>query len=469
MTWNGLHLELIFANLLQAIEEMSRFAAMSFVSGLWQGIALAAGAALCLRLVPKTTAAVRFAVWTGVFAVLALLPLLHTYAWRGVATASEQGGRVLHVDVRWSFAIGLLWLALSLSRGVKLASGAVRLRGIWKRAVPVEANERVGSALVAARLGGAQLCSSLDVDRPSVIGFFSPRILIPTDLAGKLSSEEMEQIVMHEIGHLRRADDWMNLLQKLCLMLVPLNPILVWIEHKLCFERELACDDQVLLMTKAPKAYATCLTNLAEHRLGRRIQSLSLGVWERQSELGLRVHRILRRGEGMSRRQAQMIVGCLMLILLGGTAELSRCPQLVSFSENSVKRSVPMTMEAGSLPGAAYQPVVFHPASHTIGREPGTVHESLLKASMPRNGDGKSGVPSSTTRRHSTPSLLRLKQRRGVAQQQQRWVVLTSWSGDDVEQQRMIFTVSESRTGVHKFSSSYAAVPTGTGWLVIQL
>ncbi|HWZ01837.1 MAG TPA: hypothetical protein VNX17_12175, partial [Edaphobacter sp.] len=57
-------------NLMQGVESVSRLVASSFVSGLWQGMVLAAAVALCLRLVPRTTAAVRFAIWTAVFAVL---------------------------------------------------------------------------------------------------------------------------------------------------------------------------------------------------------------------------------------------------------------------------------------------------------------------------------------------------------------------------------------------------------------
>ena len=52
------------------IESLSQAAASSFVSSIWQGILLAAGVGLCLRLVPKTTAAVRFTVWTAVFLVI---------------------------------------------------------------------------------------------------------------------------------------------------------------------------------------------------------------------------------------------------------------------------------------------------------------------------------------------------------------------------------------------------------------
>jgi beta-lactamase regulating signal transducer with metallopeptidase domain len=233
--------------------------------------------ALCLRLVPRTTAAVRFAIWTAVFAVLAVLPLLHAYTLQTGGVIPGHGA-VLQLDVRWSFAIAALWLIVSLVRAVKLAMSAVRLRGIWKRAVPVVGCDEV---LDAAGFRGVELCTSKDVDRPSVIGFFSPRILIPEELFARLTTEEFGQIVLHEVGHLRRADDWINLLQKLSLVLVPLNPVLMWIERRLCLERELACDDDVLRLTKAPKAYATCLTNLAEDRLGRRAAALSLGAWER--------------------------------------------------------------------------------------------------------------------------------------------------------------------------------------------
>ena len=157
-------------------------------------------------------------------------------------------------------------------------------------------------------------------------------MLIPVEMFGRLTAAELEQIVLHEVGHLRRADDWINLLQKIGLVVFPLNPALVWVERRLCFERELACDDGVLRLTKAPKAYATCLTTLAEHRLERRGLSLSLGAWERQSELSRRVHSILRWREGMGRTQARVVVSVLALGLLGGATGMARCPQLVSFS-----------------------------------------------------------------------------------------------------------------------------------------
>ncbi len=472
-------------SLMQALPALSRMAAASVVSGLWQGAALAAGAALCLRLTPKTTAAIRFAVWTAVFAVLALLPLFPAYV-GGANRAGSGSAAMLRVDVRWSFLLALLWLTMSLVRGVKLAAGAIRLRAIWKRAQPVDA--AAGTVMASCSTGwrSAQLCTSSDVDRPSVIGFFSPRILIPEDLFPHLTPAELGQIVLHEAGHLRRGDDWINLLQKLSLMLVPLNPVLLWIERRLCFERELACDDDVLLRTKAPKAYATCLTNLAEHRLGkfgrqarqaRQAAALSLGAWERQSELGRRVHRILHRGKDggktMSRMQGRVVLGTLAVALLGGAAEMSRCPQLVAFSGQPLA----IAADTQGLSKARYQPVVFHPASPALRNGAGAAHESagaiheiLLKAYLPAHSVQSTLKPASSLapRKHSAavPALLRSKHVHAKAQQ---WVVLTSWdsgqaSAGEIRQTQVIFAVSGQRG-----FSSYAAVPTQAGWLVLQL
>jgi beta-lactamase regulating signal transducer with metallopeptidase domain len=465
-------------SVMQGVEGISRVVANWFVSGLWEGVVLAAGVAICLRLVPRTTAAVRFAIWTAVFAVLAVLPLVHGYS-SNPESGLARHAALLHVDVRWSFAIAAIWLTVSLVRGVKLAMSAVRLHGIWKRATPVAGCDEV---LSAAGFRGVELCTSKDVDRPSVIGFFSPRILIPEELFARLTTAEFGQIVLHEVGHLRRADDWINLLQKLSLVIFPLNPVLMWIERQLCLERELACDDDVLRLTKAPKAYATCLTNLAEQRLGRRAAALSLGAWERRSELARRVHSILRGGQGMGRMQARVVMGALVLGLLGGSAELARCPQFVSFSG----AALPVAEVAKSLPAhARYQAASFRvpenatnsAASNTANNLQGSAHETfahetLLKASMPVDRGVRPVQTMAKQRRAvsapgavSAPVLMRSSQSRTHAprmRRAERLVVLTSWDG--MGRQRMVFAVTE-----RVISTSYAAVPTAGGWLVIQL
>lgn len=447
-------------NLFHVLEGLSRVAAASVVSGLWQGAALALGLGICLRLVPKTTAAVRFVLWTLVFAILVVLPLVHAYGFKPGA-GLEGRSAVMHVDVRWSFAIAAVWIMVSLVRAVQLAVSAVRLRRIWNGATPVEVSAAGRAPVSVGRFRTVTLCTSADVDRPSVIGFFSPRILIPCEVFARITPLELEQIVLHEVGHLRRGDDWLNLLQKICLVLVPLNPALLWIERRLCLERELACDDDVLRLTKAPKAYATCLTNLAEQRLSRRAAALSLGAWEQRSELARRVHRILRRTECMGKLQTWAVMTVLVLGVACGTAWLSRCPQVVSFSSSDT----PMRAEARPQSIAGYQDVVFRPEFS------GGAHEALLKASMPGASTARTlqaAKRNVAKRRHSVsaPILVRSGENRAVLQEprlRQRWVVLTSW--EESARPRVVLAVSDDQV----FASSYAAVPTPDGWLVIQL
>ena len=453
----------------QSVAGVSRVIATLFVSGLWQGVVLAAGVGICLRLVPKTTATVRFAIWTVLFAVLAVLPLAHAYS--GSANASVAGhAALLHIDMRWSFAIAALWLMVSLVRAVKLTMSAVRLHGIWKRATPVEGCDAV---LLAAGFRGVELCISKDVDRPSVIGFFSPRILIPEELFDRLTTAEFGQIVLHEVGHLRRRDDWINLLQKVSLVLVPLNPALMWIERQLCLERELACDDDVLRLTKAPKAYATCLTNLAEERLGQRSAALSLGAWEKRSELARRVHSILRGGEGMGRVQARVVMTVLVVALMGGATELARCPEFVSFSPTAL----PMSAATHGLTAASYQAVTYHAADRASrsGAVAGA-HETLLKASMPVNRERGSAASTSTSKvRAASPRVIPVVKKAVVksdpvlqtrvsmprTHRAEGWIVLTTW--------QVPARSSAAFAGDSDFPISYAAVPTPGGWLIIQL
>ena len=432
---------------------LSQMAAGAFVSGLWQGLVLAGAAWACLRMVPKATAAIRFTVWTAVFSVLAVLPFLHAHTGRTEQVLVTHGS-MLRLDVRWSFVIAGLWAALSLARTARLVASGLRLHGVWKRATLVE----TPSLAAGAQLRGVRLCTSRDVDRPSVIGFFSPRILLPEDLFHKLTAPELEHIVLHELGHLRRRDDWINLAQKIGLVLFPLNPALMWIERKLCSEREMACDDEVLRLTRAPKAYARCLTNLAEQRLARQSAALSLGAWERRSELGQRVHSILRGGAGMSRVQSRVVLGVLVFALAGGATELARCPRIVSFAD-----AVPATLPAATIQSAAYHPVAGTELGTTAQ---GAAHETLLKASMPA-----AAIPAAhrKAKHASGPVFQRVRKAQPQQRIVQQWVVMTSWSSSQASGgtrvSRMVFTVP----GEIQTVPAYAAVPTFDGWLVLQL
>jgi beta-lactamase regulating signal transducer with metallopeptidase domain len=456
---------------MQSIEGLAQLAAGAFVSSLWQGALLAAAVAVGLRLMPKMSAAVRFAVWSAVFMVVLLLPFIQM--WMGHAHSGIAPVAGIHLDVRWSYAIVAVWFGLTLTRGVKLTISGLRLRALWKRSMP--AARDLSSALSPAVAGSREIeiCTSTEVDRPSVIGFFRPRILIPAWLFEKLTPAELEQIVMHEAGHISRADDWLNLFQKIGLVLFPLNPALMWIDRRLCFERELACDDGVLECTHAPGAYASCLVNLAERSKDRRAISLTLGAWERQSELTRRVHSILRGGDRMRPWQMRLASGGMVVALLGAGIGLSQCPHLVSFtpvqsmdlaSSNSATGAMMMPVRSSRGPAASFQPAVFHPSA--------SARETLVKTSLPsrrvskpaRAAVRKSPAVVPTVSQQpilaTPPAMQNVKQ---ASAGTQNWLVLTSYDvpADPSVRPGVVFAVTDKH--------AYAALPTGDGWLVIQL
>ena len=232
--------------LLVDFHAFSQAAAPIFVNALWQGAAVASGLAICLRLAPRMSAAHRFALWVAGFVALVCLPFLPLFSHfmaatpAGIPSSMAQASATpwLQLDIRWSLAIAALWAVASLFRAVDLAIHSFRLRKLWKAAIPVEPGDGLTFSLAGLSAfgvaGRCSLCTTQQLNRPSVIGFFAPRILIPDWLLARLTPGELKQIVLHEAEHLRRGDDWTNLFQKLCLVLFPLNPALWWMERRLC-------------------------------------------------------------------------------------------------------------------------------------------------------------------------------------------------------------------------------------------
>ncbi len=333
LTGTGSHFAAAFAAFAQTV-------ALVAVTALWQSVLIAVALVLCLHLAPRVSAAHRFAIWAAAFAVVAALPFLPIFAQFAAASVAQSSPLAavpdkpwFQLDSRFGFIIAALWLVASALRAADLAFHSLRLRKLWKSATPVAVDPSLRALLAAAssRRRSIEICTTRELDRPSVIGFLAPRILIPDWLFSRLTLGEFEHVIQHEAEHIRRRDDWTNLLQKFSLVLFPLNPALVWMERRLCREREMACDEGVVRRTQAPRAYAGCLTSLAERSLNRRAEALSLGAFQRRPELVRRVHSILWRKRALHPVAARALVGAVACSLLAASVELARCPQMIAF------------------------------------------------------------------------------------------------------------------------------------------
>jgi beta-lactamase regulating signal transducer with metallopeptidase domain len=337
------------------------------ISGVWQGLLLTALAWVALKLAPGLRASTRFTLWLIVFLAIALLPcFVLGRAWFGMessaATALPESGIALHLNIVWAFALEAVWGLASLFSLARLFSSALQMRAVVRSsALVADLPGEIQLALAGDGKRSATLRLSDDVDAPSVIGFFRPAVVIPRSLWSELAPSDLMQIILHEMAHLDRRDDWTNLLQKLLRALCPLNPALFWAERHLCREREQACDDAVLDAAGNARAYATCLTKLAETKLVRRVASLAPGMWQRHSELAGRVENILHRRRRLGPLFSRGLIAAGLAVSLSGALLLQRCPGFISFTAGS---PVAAAVQPHYQPQAHYQQAVFHPPAN---------------------------------------------------------------------------------------------------------
>jgi beta-lactamase regulating signal transducer with metallopeptidase domain len=440
--------------------ELARLAAGALVAGLWQGMFLCAGAGLILKFMPKSTATLRFVVWAAVFGVSVAMPFMNLPG--AAVTGGVKAATASHVmlDPHWSYLLAGLWLAIALFRLVQLAMQGYGLLALWKAAEPV-ALEVLDSLDMKLAVHGrmVQLCTSDDVDRPSVIGFFAPKILIPSWLFQQLTSVELNHIVLHELEHLRRRDDWINLAQKIGLVLLPLNPALFWLDRRLSTERELACDDGVLERTKMPKAYAASLASIEERRLDvrqhGRFGALALaatGLRRHRSELAERIESILGRRTPVNRGFAVTVAAIFVACVLVAGAGLSHAPQLVSFGPQAVSQQATIRT-APFWPRVASQDIRTNEATSVAQFQNVSFREPV-----------KSRTKAVKTARKLTPTAtVRQAPQDPVTPRRQQFVVLTSWEDSPIS--RVVVQTPDGRF----LLAPYAAVPTQTGWLLVQL
>lgn len=213
----------------------------------------------------------------------------------------------LGLDSRMARLAGVILLSgcLMLS-AVRLFMLLLRLHQIRKLKVQsIPASETLKELFqgLVTRLGAGRKVDlkTLPTTQSSfVLGFLHPVILLPTE---QMELTEAEQILRHELAHVRRRDDWANLIQHFILAAFPFHPAVWWISRRLSLEREIACDDCVLQSSARPHAYALLLANLAA-RMQRCPPLLAPGASNNKTQLQQRIDMILNTRRNASPRLA---------------------------------------------------------------------------------------------------------------------------------------------------------------------
>ena len=98
---------------------------------------------------------------------------------------------------------------------------------------------------------------------PVLVGILRPIILLPPAALTGWSPDEIEMVLLHELAHVRRWDNLVNLAQRIVESLLFFHPVVWLVSNWIRREREACCDALVVDRTKRPHAYAELLVALA--------------------------------------------------------------------------------------------------------------------------------------------------------------------------------------------------------------
>ncbi len=258
---------------------------------LWQGALVGAAYAFARWLVGPSRAQWRYGLGLGALATLAVLPVLTflrllpamrdslassstTTALAPMTVSADGGVAAVAAPTTLALEPWLPWIVALWSLGVAVFS----LRTVWEywrlrtlvqreaRPLP-EWDARLRE--LARRFGVSRpvrLVQSAIVRTPSLIGWIAPVILLPSSVLVGLSPQQIELVLAHELGHIRRWDYAVNLLQIALEAVLFYHPVVHWISREVRNDREACCDDLVLRLGADPMDYASTLASLEELR-----------------------------------------------------------------------------------------------------------------------------------------------------------------------------------------------------------
>src|ERR1043166_4456586 len=93
-----------------------------------------------------------------------------------------------------------------------------------------------------------------------------------------LTPGQLEAVIAHELGHLRRHDHLFHLLQTFAEPLLFYPPAVWWVSRRVRTERELVCDDLAVAATGDALTYARALTQLERLRKSGPLPRLALAA-----------------------------------------------------------------------------------------------------------------------------------------------------------------------------------------------
>jgi beta-lactamase regulating signal transducer with metallopeptidase domain len=320
------------------LNQLAQMSTERMLNGMLEGVAIGLFAWILLRITGRRNSSTRFAVWFSALLAIAAVPVLSA-----VSGSAHAGSSAITIPGAWALDILFIWAAIAGVLLFRVGIGLAQLRTLRARCTAI--NPATLDPLLQATLHEFQsvrrvtLCHSDRLQVPTAIGFFKPLVVIPSWALQELSSTELNSILIHELAHLRRFDDWTNLAQQILKALLFFHPAVWWIETHLALEREMACDDAVLAATGNPHGYAQCLVSIAEKTFLRRGLALAHAIVNRVRQTSMRVSRILDANHSSGTRIWKPALYSIAAAFVVSLVSFSHAPELVAFHNSTDAKS----------------------------------------------------------------------------------------------------------------------------------
>jgi uncharacterized protein (TIGR03435 family) len=220
--------------------------------------------------------------------------------------------RALVILLTTAWACGSLAVLLAWCRRWRRLALAMRPAVPANTGRELEVLRRLEKARGAKPIG---LFSSDAALEPGIAGIVRPVLLLPAGISDRLTDEQLEAIMTHELCHVRRHDNMMAALHMVVEAMFWFHPLVWWVGARLVDERERACDEEVLRMGSDRQVYAQGILKVCEFYLESPLVCVA-GVTG--SSLKKRIEQIM-----MHRIVHQLELKKKLLLAVAGTAAIA--------------------------------------------------------------------------------------------------------------------------------------------------
>lgn len=235
------------------------------------------------------------------------------------------------------------------------------------------------------------------ITSPLTYGFLKPVILLPAAVLNRLSLEETEAIIIHELNHIRNQDFLINAGMLVIECIYFFNPAMLIIIKHIRLEREKDCDLRVLNFKYSPSMYAETLLKLAIHSKQKNIQALPLTG--EKAQLLKRIRFISNADQHITeeksyKRLILLAITCMMLLTMG---PLRKDEQKAVMAEKTVRKETLKVPFISPHPLQAFkhesEKVKSAEASKKPNRKKNTARKSMNRAAGVKSPDFTANDP----------------------------------------------------------------------------